>query len=66
MNEMIIIGILCGIFAVLCGIVELIECRHELLDALDRRITAYYVARYAYKRARTSNFKEKEQWKNSY
>ena len=52
MNEMIIIGILCGIFAVLCGIVEAVECRHETLDALDRRITAYYVARYAYKRAK--------------
>lgn len=56
MNEFIIIGILCGIFAVLCGIAELIECRHELLDALDRRITAYYVARYAYKRAKNIKF----------
>lgn len=50
MNEFIIIGILCGIFAALCGIVELIECRHELLDALDRRITAYYVAKMARER----------------
>ena len=52
MNEMIIIGILCGIFAALCGLVELIECRHELLDALDRRITAYYVAKMARERVR--------------
>lgn len=50
MNEFIIIGILCGIFAALCGLVELIECRHELLDALDRRITAYFVAKMARER----------------
>ena len=54
MNEMIIIGILCGIFAALCGLVELIECRHELLDALDRRITAYYVGKMARERYRRS------------
>lgn len=50
MNELIIIGILCGVFAVLCGIVELIEHRHEMLDALDRRITAYYVGKMARER----------------
>ena len=54
MNEFIIIGILCGIFAALCGIAELIECRHELLDALDRRITEYYIGKMARERYRRS------------
>ena len=54
MNEMIIIGILCGIFAALCGIVEAFECRHELLDALDRRITEYYIGKMARERYRRS------------
>ena len=54
MNECIIIGILCCIFAVLCGIVEAVECRHEILDALDRRITAYYIGKMARERYRRS------------
>ena len=52
MNELLILGILLAVFAVVCTAVEAVESRDEIIAWLDREITAHYAAKIAKRRVR--------------
>lgn len=52
MNELLILGFVLTVFAVVCAAVEAVESRDAIVAWLDREITAHYAARIAKRRVR--------------